>query len=447
MGTQNNKDCNRRDFLKSLAVTGAGTALLAPACVPSNVVRGPDLPSNRIHIGAIGLGRISRGADMPGVLKFDQAHLVAVCDVDSKRAGEGKEWVQQYYHSKRGKKHDNIKVYGDYRRLLENQDIDAVLISTPDHWHALPAIAAARAGKDIYMQKPASLTISEGRAVSDAIHRSGVILQVGSQQRSSEPFRRACEMVRNGRIGELHTVRVGLPGDPGGEDWPEMPIPPNLNFDMWMGSTPVVPYTEKGVHPQEGYGRPGWLRIETYGAGMITGWGSHHLDTAHWGMGTEYTGPVEVEGDADFPKSGLWNVHGDFRTEGLYANGVRMICGGDSLQGVRFEGSEGHIYVKRWEIIEAEPASILETETGPNEIHLYRSEDHYGNFLDSVKSRRQPAAPIEIGHRSCSVCLLHQMAMHLPRKLTWDPVMEKFEGDDEANSMLSRPMRPPWRIG
>jgi predicted dehydrogenase len=225
-----------------------------------------------------------------------------------------------------------------------------VVISTPDHWHAIPAIHAAAAGKDIYMQKPTSLTIAEGRLLSDHLRKTDRIFQIGSQQRSLNPwpqFKRACELVRNGRIGKLTTVYVGLPGDPSGNDEPEMPVPKNLNYDRWLGSTPEVYYTEKRVHPQADYSRPGWLRCEQFGAGMITGWGSHHVDIAHWGMDTEYTGPIEVSGWAEFPTSGLWNVHGKFQTEALYANGVRMIVSNELPNGVKFEGSDGWIFVTR----------------------------------------------------------------------------------------------------
>lgn len=436
----------RRVFIRTAAAGSAGSAILMPLVVPSSFFV-KNAPSNRIRIGAIGTGRISREADMPGVLKYRDADITAVCDVDSKRMEEARLFVETYYREHRNiRSYKGLKKYDDYRDLLADKEIDAVLISTPDHWHALPAIAAARAGKDIYLQKPASLTIAEGRALSDAVHQTNVILQIGSQQRSHSAFRRACELVRNGRIGEIKTVYVGLPGDPAGEDEPEMPVPPNLNYDMWLGSTPWAPYTEKRVHPQQDYSRPGWLRIETYGAGMITGWGSHHIDTAHWGMNTEYTGPVEVEGWAQFPQKGLWNVHGDFRTEALYANGVKMIVGGESKLGIRFEGTEGELFVTRWEIMDARPSSILYSMIGPNETHLYNSDDHYGNWLDCIRTREQPVAPVEIGHRSCSACLIHQVAMHLKRRLYWDPVNERFRNDDEANTWLSRPMRSPWTL-
>ena len=224
-----------------------------------------------------------------------------------------------------------------------------------------------------------------------------------------------------------------------------MPIPSNLNYEMWLGSTPVAPYTVKRVHPLKGYSRPGWLRIQAYGAGMITGWGAHHIDIAQWGMGTEYTGPVEIEGEAVFPESGLWNVHGDFKVEYTYANGVKLICADNkrNKQGVLFEGTEGWVYVKRG-AIDAEPKILLEEMIGPNVIRLYKSDDHKKNFLDCIRSRKETVAPVEVAHRSCTVCLLGAIAMNLGRKLRWDPEEERFIDDDEANGMIERPMRSPY---
>jgi predicted dehydrogenase len=399
---------------------------------------------------------------MPGIWKHDTARIVAVCDLDSRRMEDAKTLVNGYYTKKTGKPYDGVAGYLDYRELLANPDVDAVVISTPDHWHALITIRAVVAGKDVYLQKPTSLTIAEGRALSDAVHRSGRIFQIGSQQRSAPQFRYAAELVRNGRIGQLKTVLVGLPGDPSGEVEPEMPVPRNLNYEAWLGSTPYVYYTEKRVHPQDGYGRPGWLRCEQFGAGMITGWGAHHLDSAHWGMDTEYTGPIEIWGTAEFPKSGLWDVHGPFRTEALYANGVRMIVSGEFPNGVRFEGTSGWIFVSRGnesvtssdpvaklkdaQALSASDPRIISSTIGPDEVHLYESRDHHGNWLDCIRTRQQPIAPVEVAHRSCSACLLHHIAMKTKRKLYWDPVKERFKNDDEANAMLSRPQRWPYGL-
>ncbi|HEY7923164.1 MAG TPA: Gfo/Idh/MocA family oxidoreductase, partial [Vicinamibacteria bacterium] len=268
---QSRRSISRRKLLADVA-KGIGASTVAasfPAIVPSSVF-GATSPSNRLNIGAIGTGRISRGHDMPGVWKFDTARIVAVCDLDQHRVEDAKTLVNGYYGKQAGKPYDGVTGYADYRELLANKDIDGVLISTPDHWHALIAIAAVEAGKDVYLQKPASLTIAEGRALSDAVHRSGRIFQIGSQQRSALQFRYAAELVRNGRIGQLKTVLVGLPGDPSGEVEPEMPVPKGFDYEKWLGSTPVVYYTEKRAHPQAGYDRPGWLRCEQFGAGMIT---------------------------------------------------------------------------------------------------------------------------------------------------------------------------------
>jgi predicted dehydrogenase len=457
------KHLTRREFVETAGERLAAAAVLGafPTIVPSSVL-GRQAPGNRINIGAIGAGRISRGHDMPGVWKYDTARIVAVCDLDAKRAEDGKRLVNDYYAGKTGKPYDGVKVYTDYRELLANKDIDAVLVSTPDHWHALITVAAVRAGKDVYLQKPASLTIAEGRTLADAVRRSGRIFQIGSQQRSSPQFRYAAELVRNGRIGRLQTVKIGLPGDPSGDVEPEMPVPSNLNFDMWLGSTPVVYYTEKRVHPQTGYDRPGWLRCEQFGAGMITGWGAHHLDSAHWAMDTELTGPVEVWGTAEFPKSGLWDVHGPFKTEALYENGVHMIVSGDFPNGIRFEGTEGWIFVSRGNetvtasdpqsalknpsALDASNPALLSSVIGPKEVHLYQSTDHHGNWLECVRLRRSPIAPVEVAHRSCSACLLHHIAMKLNRRLRWDPKKERFVGDAEADAMLSRPQRAPYRL-
>jgi len=456
---------SRRAFLAAAGqgVVASSVVTGFPSIVPSSVF-GAAAPSNRINVGAIGTGRISRGHDMPGIWKHDAARIMAVCDLDSKRVDEAKTLVNGQYSKQTGKPYDGVTGFGDYRALLANRDVDAVVISTPDHWHAIIAIHAVEAGKDVYLQKPASLTIAEGRALSDAVHRSGRIFQIGSQQRSwpQGQFRRACELVRNGRIGELKTVEVGLPGDPSGPEEPAMPVPTNLNYDVWLGSTPVVPYTENRVHPQNGYGRPGWLRCEQFGAGMITGWGAHHVDTAHWGMDAEYTGPVEVWGSAEFPASGLWDVHGNFKTEAVYASGVKMVISGAFPNGIKFIGTEGWVFVSRGNetVTSSDPAAkvfvqplaasdpkILSSVIGPGETHLPESTDHHGNWLAGVKSRQQPIAPMEVGHRACTACLLHHIAMRAKRKLFWDPLKERFRNDDAANALLTRPQRWPYVVG
>ena len=447
----------RRDFMKKTALATAAFGI--PTLVPASVL-GKNAPSNKLHIAQIGCGRIARDHDLPGVWKHDVARIVALSDLDTKRMAEGKKYIEDYYTQKMGSPYLDVKQVVDYRDLFKNKDIDAVIISTPDHWHAQPAIEAALAGKHVYLQKPTSLTIREGRQLVEVIKKTGVVLQLGTQQRSSEQFRLAAELVRNGRIGKLHTVRIGLPGDPPGPEAPAMPLPANLNFDMWLGSTPEVPYTEIGVHPQHDYSRPGWLRHENYGAGMITGWGQHHFDSAAWGMDTEFVGPQYIEALAEFPRFGLWNVHGDFMVKATYDNGVVVLTSGSYPNGIRYEGSEGWIWVSRGSYVastsdpvatgnntkalDASDPKLLQSIFGENELRFTRSSSHHGNWLDAIQGKAELLSPAEIGHRSCSVCLISHIAMKLGRKLEWDSVKEEFVNDPEANTYLNRSQRGPW---
>jgi len=462
-----NRKMTRRDCIKRSALGTAGL-FVVPTILTFSGCR-KTAPNDIINIGQIGCGRIARSHDLPEVLKHENVRVVAVSDLDRLRMEEGKQYVDQWYTEHRGSaSYVDVRMYQDYRELIAKGDIDAVIISTPDHQHALPALEAAIAGKDIYMQKPFSLTIEEGRMLSNTLQRLGTVFQIGSQQRSLDPwphFKRACELVRNGRIGALHTVRVGLPGDPPGGDPTPMPVPDHLDYDMWLGTTPEVPYTVDRVHPEDrippkdDYSRPGWLRCEQFSAGMITGWGAHHVDTAHWGMGAELTGPIEIEAEAEFATGGLWDVHGDFTVEARYPGGVTMYLSGDYPNGVRFEGDDGWIFVTRSgapvtgsdpdsgerepPLLASDPA-ILEFVIGPDEIHLYESEEQHTNWVHCIKSREITVAPVEVAHRSTSACLIAHIAMKLPRKLYWDPVNERFENDDEANSMLSRAQRHPY---
>lgn len=463
---------DRREFLKRSALLGVG-ALAVPTIVKSSVF-GPNAPSNRINIGAIGTGRQGQG-DMRGVMRNEDVRITAVCDLDPLRMADGKEMTERTTEQYLGTPHKGVKMYADYKEMLEDKEIDAVLIATPDHQHARLAIDAAYAGKDMYLEKPAALTIEEGRLMSNAMNATGRIFQIGSQQRSNFHFRRACELVRSGRIGKLKTIEVRLPGDPPGGDPTPQAVPDGLNYDAWLGSTPYVPYTEDRVHPRAVngkpvYSRPGWLRCEQFGAGMITGWGSHHFDIAHWGMDTEYTGPIEIQASTTFPApgSGLWNVHGPYQSEMLYANGVvvkGMEEGPEKPNGILFIGEDGWIFTSRGgaRVTDSDPIKVDSggVEKGPlsasrpeilrdltdDDVHLYVSENHTRNWIDCMRSRKPTIAPAEIAHRSTAACLLQQIAMHLQRKLYWDPRAERFINDDEANSMLSRPQRAPYQIG
>jgi hypothetical protein len=480
MKKEKKQPVSRREFIGNTVKASLGTALAVnfPMIVPANVL-GKNAPSNLINVASIGCGRISVIHDMTSIARYAGARIRAVCDLDKNRADAGPAAVRSNYEKTSGfngglKGDWDIKVYYDYKELLANKDIDAVHISLPDHHHAIVGVHAVNAGKDVYLQKPASLTIEEGRILSNAVKKSGRILQMGSQQRSIDPwpqFKKACELVRNGRIGALKTVEVGLPGDPGGGSKITMPVPGSLNYDAWLGATPDTYYTEDRVHSQDFTmkgitSRPGWLRCEQFGAGMITGWGAHHIDIAHWAMDMEYTGPIEIWGSASFPADdpnykGLWDVHGIFRTEALYANGVHMIVSNELPNGVKFIGTEGWIWATRgnYKVSDSDPVAdnngikpidasnprILQSVIGPNEIHLYESPEQHTNWLDCIKSRKEPVAPIEIGHRSCSTCLLHHIAMKLKRKIYWDPANERFKNDDkEATAMLSRPRRKKY---
>ncbi len=456
---------SRRSFLTSSAKAGLASAIAVsgfPTIVPASVF-GQNAPSNKINIGQIGIGRIARQHDLPETMKNDDARVIALADYDGVRQDQGKKFIEDFYSRQKNTSVD-VKRYDDYRDLINDKDIDAVLISTPDHWHAQVAVEAALAGKHIYCQKPTSLTIEEGRTMSDIIRKSNVVFQLGSQQRSINPwpqFKRACELVRNGRIGQLKTVKVGLPGDPPGGVTTEMPVPQRFNYDAWLGSTPQIYYTFDRVHHQDNVTgtRPGWLRHEQFGAGMITGWGVHHIDIAHWGMGAEYTGPLEAECvSVDFPKSGLWNVHGDFEVQMKYASNVEMIVNGKFPNGIRFEGTKGWIFCtrsgggatatdapNRQRGIEASDPKILESVIGANEIHLYSSPEQHRNWLDSIKTKKPNISPIEVAHRSCSACLVAHAAMKFKgQRLYWDPVKEQFKNNMEANKLLSRPQRYPY---
>ena len=441
-----NSKINRRRFVEDRQLWQRERSVFRRSCRARAV--GKDSPNDTLQIGCIGVGRMGLG-DMKecmsqGMRSESSARIVAVCDLDRQRGQHAKRGAESFYQS-RNAASTSATVYGDYRELLEREDIDAVTISTPDHWHALAAIAAASAGKSIYLQKPLTFTIGEGRKLVDAVRRGGVVLQTGSQQRSNETFRHACECVRNGRLGKLRSIIVTLPTDSGFGKPTPMPVPKGLNYDMWLGPTLKRYYTEHRVHPQSGYSRPGWLQIETYCRGMITGWGSHMFDIAQWGHGSDDTGPVEMTATAEFPRRGLFNVHTTFRAEGRYADGVTLVAQSGSPAGVRFEGDQGWIDVGRSHL-KAEPGDVLRDETGQTEQQLERSSNHMLNFLCCVRLRDEPICPVEVGHRSNSICVMTHIAMKLGRKLRWEPFAERFVDDEQANSMLDYVHREPWTV-
>jgi len=433
---QQRRGVTRRDWLKA-----ASGVVAAPYFVPASVF-GAQAPSEQLAIGCIGTGRQGR-ADMGRCLSAGLttgARVTAVCDVDSRRAQLAKQTVDDFYKEKLGKPLD-CAVYSDYRELLDRKDLDGVTVTTPDHWHALVAIAAAEAGKDLYAEKPLTYTIAEGQKLVRAVRDHNCVLQAGSQQRSSRSFQKACELALDGKLGKLHTISVVLPPDKGTGKATPMPVPSTLNYNVWLGPRQKAPYTVDRVHPLHGFSRPGWLQIEDYCRGMITGWGAHMNDIAQWGAGMELSGPVEVEARGEFPDRGLFDVHTTFHAEATYPNGVKLLMD-TGAAGVKFEGDDGWVHVTR-SSLEASPKELLgdAPQTDKDE-----RDNHMLNFLDCMKSRQDPVANVEIAHRSNSVCVLAHIAMKLGRKLQWDPEAEQFVDDDEANKWLDYPHRKPWVV-
>jgi len=436
---------SRRNLLKSAAATITIPYIISTSTLGKN---GRPAPSNQITMGLIGLGSMGM-RHVKGFLQEEDCRIIAVCDVDAGRRHAAVEEINKQYGN------NDCSQYNDFRDLIARDDIDTLCISVPDHWHSIPAIMGARAGKDIYGEKPLALTISEGRAMVEAVHRYKRVWQTGSWQRSTEHFRFACELVRNQRIGKLQKVEVGIGQgyNPGGgqstvnhiEPQPVMPIPENFDYEMWLGPAPWASYTEKRCHWN-------FRWILDYSGGQVTDWGTHHIDIAHWGMDCDQTGPLEVAGTGVFTEDGLWNAAVDYDFRCTYSNGVTMHVGSNNhyLQGVRFIGETGWVHVTRAGI-EANPKSLLKEKIGPEEIHLYRPagnhrQGHRRDFLDCVKSRSQTITPIETSHRSATVAHLGNIAMLIGRKIRWDPKNEQIIDDSIAMRMLSRTMRSPWHL-
>ena len=428
------KEITRRRFLKNVTGITAG-AIAFPYIVPSSALgnAGNVAASNRIVMACIGVGGMGTG-DMHGFLSKKEVQVVAVCDVDKSQRDKAKKNVDDKYQN------NDCKTYLDFRDVIARDDIDSLSLAMPDHWHSIPAVMGARAGKDIHAQKPLARTIAEGRAICDAVKRYGIIWQTGSQQRSERDFHRACELVRNGRIGKVTRVEVGLPTGGGSDNKPVQPEPEGVDWNFWLGPAPWVPY--RGIMHWN------WRWMMDYSGGQLTDWAGHHIDIAHWGLDLERTGPVEIEGTGVYPRDGIYNVPMEYKFTCKYANGVVMTVANNKQipQGTKWYGESGKwIYVKRGKL-EANPASVLKEVIGPDEIKLYNSRDHKQNFLDCVKNRNETIAPAEIAHRSISIGLLGEIAMLTERKLQWDPDNERFLNDEQANRMLSRPMRSPWHL-
>ena len=431
---------NRRQFLKK-ATTAATSAVMFPYIVSSSALgkAGSVLPSNRVTMGCIGVGW-QGGINMETFLWHKDCRIIAVCDVDKNHLQEAVNIVNGRYKNK------DCATYSDFRELLARDDIDAVSIGLPDHWHAVPAVAAAKSGKDIFGEKPLSHNLKEGRAICDAVKHYGRIWQTGSWQRSEANFHRACELVINGRIGKVHTVEVGLyPGHTdfegtGGQE--QMgPAPTELDYDFWLGPAPVEPYCPARVHKN-------WRWHLDYGGGQLMDWVGHHVDIAHWGLGFDYDGPYEIKGHGEYPKDGLWNTATRYRLTARYPKGITMIIAGGHEEirgGTKWIGEDGWVWVDRG-AIDAKPKALLKEKIGPDEIRLFRSPGHWRNFLDCVKSRKTTLTPCEVAHRSATPGHLGQIAMLLGRKIRFNPETEEIVGDATATRMLGRPMRSPWHV-
>ncbi|HEC04231.1 MAG TPA: Gfo/Idh/MocA family oxidoreductase [Phycisphaerales bacterium] len=431
----NRSQITRRALLKKAGGI-AETIIALPYLVPGSALgaSGGVAASNRITVGFIGTGGHGRAVNLKNFLGNADAQAVAVCDVDSNQRNLAIEMVNKKYGN------TDCATYSDFREVLARDDIDAVMISTPDHWHVPISIAAAKAGKDIECEKP-TLTIAEGRELCNVMKRYGRVFQWSTEDRAVDVYHRMCELVRNGRIGKIHTIRVELPAGPNTPGNPKpMPIPKGFDYDMWLGPAPWVPYTKDRIHWN-------FRWIMDYSGGQLTDWGAHLLDGAQWGNDTEHTGPVEVEGKGKFWPDGLYNTAIEYRIEYKYADGVKLIVT-SGTPSLRFEGSEGWIGNRGWRApLQAEPKSILDSVIGPDEIHLYTCKaGEQRNFLDCVKSRKDCYFPPEIGQRCFTIAHIGNISMLLGRKLRWDPDNERFVNDEQANRMLSRAMRSPWRI-
>ncbi len=430
---------DRRQFLKRSAV-GAATALALPNVIATKALgaEGTAPAGGRLTLGLIGMGKMM-GGHVGTFLGRRNVQIVAICDVETRRLDFHENRINEFYAQREGQgSYKGCAVYGDFRELLARDDIDAVVIATPEHWHALNVVEAAKAGKDIYCEKPLCHTIHEARAMVNVVRRYGRVFQTGSQQRSSREFRMGCELVRNGHIGKVHTVHVNVGGPPVDCYLPPEPTPDTLNWDLWLGPAPYRPYNSDIAPPMEYEGWPNWRAYRDYSGGMMCDWGAHHFDIAQWGLGMDGTGPVEIYP----PGTGGYDL-----LTYKYANGVVMHHGGGSggRAGVEFIGTEGRVMVNRG-YIETDPASILDTPLKPNDVHLYYSNNHHDDWLNCILTRSKPICDVEVGCSSIIVCHLGNTAYRLKRPLKWDPDAERYVDDEEANRTLSRPMRSPWTL-
>lgn len=452
---------NRRNFIEKSSLTLAAFGM--PTIIPASVL-GKNAPSNKIAVGLIGTGRQGfgqnlQGADLknigariPGILEIEDAQVVAVCDVDSWRMNQAKNVVEAYYaKSSATGNYKGCVVHTDFRELISRKDVDAVMISTPDFWHVPMSILAATAGKHISCEKPLSMSVHQGRDLVNALEKYRVVNRTDSEFRSVRPQNQAVELVRNGRIGKLKSVEITFPSDPEPVSaQADMPVPKELNYDLWLGPMPYVPYTEMRVHtPFDLKKRPNWMRIDNYAQGMIANWGAHYFDMAQWANNSEYSGPEEVEGKGEFPR-GLWNSMINFKLRYRYANGVEMTCeqSPTSKPAIKYTGSDGWILVDGFPgVISASDPKIVTSKPEKGELDLSRTLWDKTDFIDAIKTKRKTLEPIEVGHRTISISQIGLIACQLGEKLKWNPAKELFEGSNAANALLAAPLaRKEWAV-
>ena len=437
MSNSNSKKITRRQVLKA-----TGAAFVLPTIVPSSVF-GADAPSNRINIGMIGMGRQAIYANTPPFLQSKDCRIAAVCDVDKWRLGKAKKKVDDYY------KNTDCLAISDWREVIARDDIDAIMNSTSDHWHVPISLAAVRNGKHVSCEKPLTLSINEGKVLTAAAKKSGVVFRTDSECRSNAYMHKTAQLAINGYLGNIKRIEVGVPaGDKAGGNATPMEVPEELDYEMWVGPSAKKPYTLDRVHPRNGYGRPGWMRCRDTCEGMITNWGTHLLDVAQQLNKTERTGPVSVEGTGTYPEagSGLWNVLLDFRVQFKYATGIVLDYVID-VPYIKVEGDEGWIKT-HWNSrggMTAHDKKIFQTELKDSDIHLPLRQDKE-DFLYAIKNKCNTMADAEVGHRTCSLGQLGHIAIQRGKKLDWDPKTEKFAGDSKANAMLHRSYREPWGL-
>lgn len=425
---------SRRNFLQAAAVTAGAVAF--PTLIPASVL-GPNAPSRKLNLAAIGLGGMGNG-NLGAFLNDENVRVVAICDVDQAHADRARERVNKQY------KDTGCQTYRDFRELLARGDLDACSIAVPDHWHALLYVAAMKAGCDVYGEKPLARSIKEGRAIADAQQRYGRVWQTGSWQRSTANFYQACMLVRNGRIGKVVRVEVGLPtGKPGGN--PVVADPPaGLDWDLWLGPAPARPFVKYSARSPHW----DWRWVMDYSGGQLTDWCGHHVDIAHWGLGLDRTGPVSVAGRGEYPAEGFYDVPVRYDFTCVYETGVEINVTDASRNrmGTKWIGADGRwIFVTRGGLEASHPA-ILKEQVGPEEIQLIKSPEHHRNFIACVQSRRETVTPAEVAHRSISVGLLGEIAMLTGRKIRWNPATEEIAGDPGASALLMRPYRAPWKL-